>query len=246
MKNRKEYFKKYYLGHKEKYKQHRKYKEYPKIIQIDGEEWRDIKGYEGLYQVSNKGRVKSLCGDTRNKNSIRRELIMKPSAYSGYLNVCFCRNNVQSSKSVHRLVAETFIPNPENKPCVGHWDCDRSNNTVENLYWCTHEENNNHPITKLRNSVSNKGRIVSEKTRHLMSISHKGQKKSANSGTKKKKVLKLSLDGEILDIYECVKDASQKTGLSYQNIGDACRNKYSKHNTNVYNGFVWKYFTKKS
>ena len=116
MKNRKEYFKKYYLEHKEKYKQHRKYKEYPKIIQIDDEEWRDIKGYEGFYQVSNKGRVKSLCGYTKNKNIIRRELIMKPSVHCGYFNVCFHRNNVQSSKSVHRLVAENFIPNPNNLP----------------------------------------------------------------------------------------------------------------------------------
>ena len=79
-----------------------------------------------------------------------------------------------------------------------------------------------------------------------MSISHKGQKKSPNSGTKKKKVLKLSLDGEILGVFDCVKDASQKTGFSYQSIGDACRNKYSKDNTNIYNGFVWKYFPKKS
>ena len=82
MKNRKEYFKKYYLQHKEKYKQCPKYKEYPKIIQIDGEEWRDIKGYEGLYQVSNMGNIKSLNYKRSGKEQILK--LLEPSYIDGF------------------------------------------------------------------------------------------------------------------------------------------------------------------
>lgn len=103
------------------------------------EEWRDIKGYEGLYQVSNLGRVKSL----RDKNNKKRELILKPKIMrNGYLKVDLCKNGKQKTFTVHRLVATVFISNPKNFPTVNHKDENKLNNNVSNLEWCTVLYNN--------------------------------------------------------------------------------------------------------
>ena len=101
--------------------------------------WRDIEGFEGLYQVSNFGRIKRvttgkiLKGDKNN---------------DGYLRVKLYKNNTKSNKSIHRLVAEAFIPNPENKPQVNHINEDKTNNSLDNsldnLEWMTAKENINH------------------------------------------------------------------------------------------------------
>ena len=101
------------------------------------EEWKDIKGYEGLYQVSNLGRVKSLKFD--------KERVLKqfPNKH-GYLLVSLCKTGKQKSFAVHRLVALQFIPKVENKPEVNHVDEDKTNNMVSNLEWCTRKENVNH------------------------------------------------------------------------------------------------------
>lgn len=98
------------------------------------EEWKDIEGYEGIYQVSNFGRVKSL----------KRDKTLKLITGSNYLKVNLYINNSMSTKSVHRLVAEAFIPNPENKPQVNHIDEDKTNNVASNLEWMTAKENMNY------------------------------------------------------------------------------------------------------
>ena len=96
--------------------------------------WKDVVGYEGLYQVSNMGRVKSL--------NYGRERILKASDNgSGYLYVALCKKGKYKNFLVHRLVAMVFISNPENKPCIDHIDTNKRNNKVENLRWVTHEEN---------------------------------------------------------------------------------------------------------
>lgn len=101
------------------------------------EEWRPVKGYEGLYEVSNTGKVRSLYfGKTR---------ILSPCKNSqGYLQAVLCKDKVPKGLRVHRLVASAFIPNPNNKPEVNHIDGNKANNNVDNLEWCTREYNMRH------------------------------------------------------------------------------------------------------
>lgn len=111
------------------------------------ERWKDIVGYEGKYQVSNKGRVKSLPRLRRSRyGSICRVhgRIMKPDCAKGYLQVTLCKDAKRRVFKVARLVAVAFIPNPENKPEVNHKDTIKTNNVVSNLEWTTDGENTKH------------------------------------------------------------------------------------------------------
>lgn len=114
--------------------------------------WKDIKGYEGLYQVSNLGRIKSVdrivimkhysgCNAT---HSYKGKILKQQKDKYGYMRVALSKNGKIKLKQVHRLVAETFIPNPENKPTVNHEDGNKENNVVANLSWATHQEQTMH------------------------------------------------------------------------------------------------------
>ena len=107
--------------------------------------WKDIPGYEGLYQISEDGQVRSLDRWSRCKGDslkLRKGRIMKLTEDAeGYLGVGLTKDNHQTSFRVNRLVAMTFIPNPENLPLVHHIDCNKQNNCVENLEWVTVSEN---------------------------------------------------------------------------------------------------------
>ena len=115
--------------------------------------WKDVKGYEGLYQISDKGRVKSLQRMVKKRKC--EEIIKKPSKLpKGYLRLGLCKNGTIKYYSIHRLVAEAFIPNPNNLPCVNHKDCNTSNNNVDNLEWINHKDNNSYKNHHLKRNIS--------------------------------------------------------------------------------------------
>lgn len=104
---------------------------------MNKEVWKDIKGYEGYYQISNFGNVRNF-----------KLKLMKPhKTYRGYLRIGLTKDMVQTKFSIHRLVAEAFIPNPENKEYVNHIDGNKEFNCVLNLEWATHMENEIHAMS---------------------------------------------------------------------------------------------------
>ena len=117
------------------------------------EEWKNIEGYEGKYQVSNEGRIKSLCNN--------KEKILKPASYkNGYLYVKLYKNCEYKRFSIHRLVAAAFIPNQDNLPQVNHKDEDKTNNNVSNLEWCTAKYNSNYGNRNLKSSISRGKKVL--------------------------------------------------------------------------------------
>jgi hypothetical protein len=123
--------------------------------------FKDIKGYEGMYQISNLGNVKSLSrprSETQ-KNMITKDRILKSSISNrGYKRVILVKDKIKKSLLVHRLIAIAFIPNPENKKDINHKDSDRLNNNIDNLEWCTPKENTAHMIDNGRMNWSNAAR----------------------------------------------------------------------------------------
>ena len=111
------------------------------------EEWRDVKGFEGWYQVSNLGRVKRVkrisgCGTKKNaKMIVFKEYILKPHYSDGYRKVTIKCNGKHKHVGIYKLMAEAFIPNPENKPQVDHINRIRDDDRLENLRWVTNQEN---------------------------------------------------------------------------------------------------------
>lgn len=167
--------------------------------------WKDIKGYEGLYQISNYGRVKSLP-----KKALRRygtyrnvkERILKTSkAYEGwdYSNVVIRKDGIPKTKPVHRLVAEHFIPNPNNYDQINHKDENKLNNRVDNLEWCSQQYNSNYGTVKKR--ISNK---------------------------RKKPVLQFSLDGKFIAEYDSLKQLKEATGFDSGLVSCVCRGIYKQ------------------
>ena len=106
--------------------------------------WKDIPNYEGLYQVSNLGRVKSL---------FKYKKILKPRPRNGYLRVSLTKNNKSTNYAVHRLVAQAFISNPNNLPEINHKDENKQNNCVDNLEFCTRKYNMKYGTWKDRRLV---------------------------------------------------------------------------------------------
>ena len=139
------------------------------------EKWKEIKGYEGKYWISNYGRLKN------------KEQIMKPMASTnGYLIACLWKNNIQKKIVLHRLVAEAFIPNPENKPQINHKDENKENNKVDNLEWCTHKYNMNYGSVKQKISEKTKGRTAWNKGKKCPEISARQLGKPHPHGSTKK------------------------------------------------------------
>jgi len=130
------------------------------------ERWKDIDGYEDLYQVSNMGRIRSLARvinkDSQRWNATRSHYyqgkILSPRNTNGYYKVSLRRNGETHQYLIHRLVADAFIPNPENKPEINHKDGNKTNNLSNNLEWVTSSENHLHAFT-----IGLKERLAGEK-----------------------------------------------------------------------------------
>lgn len=124
------------------------------------EEWRDIKGYEGLYQVSNLGRVKSLARKTNNQYGKKERLMTQKLDKDGYKRVGLNKNGKQIYYGVHRLVAQAFISNPNNYPQINHKDENKSNNKVDNLEWCDGKYNQNYGTINERRTQKLKKKVI--------------------------------------------------------------------------------------
>lgn len=123
--------------------------------------WKPVVEYDGFYEVSNLGRVRSVERIVRSSrgNATKRspgKLLKQIPLKSGYLTVEFCKYGIRKKKLVHRLVADAFLDNPNGMPQVNHKDEDKSNNCVENLEWCDAKYNNNYGTKNLRVSEKNK------------------------------------------------------------------------------------------
>lgn len=129
------------------------------------EVWRPVKGYEGLYEVSDHAIVRSLDRDVRCKIGYRcmKGKILVQRMWGNYLSVCLVLNQKEERKYVHRLVAEAFIQNPDNLPVVNHKDENKLNNIPENLEWCTAEYNMQYG-TRIDRFITKRGTAVEQLT----------------------------------------------------------------------------------
>lgn len=130
---------------------------------LPGEEWRDIPGYERLYQVSNKGRVKRLERISLQKHLLPERILKESLNQIKWRRVALSKDGKRKNWSVHRLVALAFIPNPNNYPVINHKDEDGSNNCVENLEWCTITYNYFYGTSRERARLKNINNIKTSK-----------------------------------------------------------------------------------
>ena len=195
-----------------------KYKHYKLLNKI--EVWKDVLNYEGIYIISSKGRVKSLDRYDSGGRKRTGKILSAGNNKEGYKLVTLAKNGKLKTFKVHRLVAEAFIPNPDNKPEVDHINTIRYDNRAENLRWVTRKENESNETTKNHRSENFKGRILSEE--------HKKKIGKANG--------KLVYCVELDKVFESTSEASRQLGINKRNIASVCRGERNKAG-----GYHWKY-----
>lgn len=193
--------------------------------------WKPIKGYEGYYEISNLGRVKSLervVPKRHGKRKIGGRILPQRIDKSGYYTVILCKHSISKYKLVHRLIAEAFIPNPENKPFIDHINTIRTDNRIENLRWVSAKENSNNILTKDNvNSATHTKEIIRKKLETLR------RNKRVNAP---RKVVQYTLDGEYIATYDSYKEAYRKTGVRANSISEYCRGSRLKAGN-----YVWRH-----
>ena len=127
--------------------------------------WKPVIGFEGIYEVSNLGNIASLNYRGRNKRGL-----LKPKPHNGYYGITLCKEKQKYDFLVHRLVADAFIPNPDNFPQVNHIDENKRNNIVSNLEWCTAKYNLNYGTMRERGASKVRGRPNPKKCKPLIAI----------------------------------------------------------------------------
>lgn len=178
--------------------------------------WIKIKGFEN-YEVSTSGEVRSLnyarSGECKQ---------LKPTKMrNGYLLVAFSKCNKRYTKTVHRLVAEAFIPNPDNLSDVDHINGDRTDNRVENLRWCSHKDNQGYDLCRQRMSEAHTGKKLSEQHRDNISKANKGKPKPHFEV----KIDQYTLDDVFVRTWKSTMEIERVLGFKHNNISSACNGK---------------------
>lgn len=175
------------------------------------ETWKDVVGYEGLYQVSDEGNVRSL-----NYNRTGKQKIMKPrNNGSGYLLVGLCKDGKVKQMLVHRLVAQAFVPNPQGLETVNHRDEVKTNNAASNLEWLSMRDNINYGTHNQRAVEAN-----------------------INNPKTSKPVQQLDKQGNLLATYPSAHEAERVTGILQPSICNCCNGKYKYKSAG---GYIWRY-----
>ena len=159
------------------------------------EVWKDISGYEGVYQVSNLGRVKSMrkWSSVQGRYCQREKILKQYQSKTGYLQINLKSEGTRKLGLIHRLVAQAFIPNPDNKREVNHINGNKTDNRVENLEWCTSQYNTVHAY---------KTGLETHPTR---------------------KISQYDLRGDLIKEWDSIREAGNTLGIQEANIGACCR-----------------------
>lgn len=189
--------------------------------------WKDIVGYEGIYQVSNYGNVKSLDRIDCRGHKIGGRIISHSKDGGGYHNVKLAKNGNVKTCHVHRLVAEAFIDNPDDKPTVNHINENKDDNTVNNLEWMTYKENAHHG-TRMERCYGNRdykaiGENISD------SLKKKGRTKP---------IIQYDKDMNVIAEFDSAVDAAKKYNILASGIGNALK---GHKRCKTYKGYIWKY-----
>ena len=175
------------------------------------EEWRDVPEYEDIYQVSNYGRVRRIYNG-------KVKVMTQRHRGKGYLGVTLLKNGTKKDFYVHRLVAETFIPNQDNLPQVNHKNLNKEDNSVENLEWVTAVDN----------------------MRHRFMYGAPIKKKQYTSFRRKRKntikIKQYLLDGTYVQTWDSLQQIQNTLGIYHSNISDCCKGVTKKSH-----GYIWSY-----